>query len=80
MFCPPPFYPHHQVLIAGYVCHLNQITCRVCFTSWTFAKEAIRMEVKCHHGVALNFTTTPGHAFIYRENGRGIRIIVRGVE
>ena len=55
-FGDPHFYSHHQVLIAGYLCH--QITCRVCFTSLSFAKVVIRMKAECHHGVALNFTAT----------------------
>ena len=58
VFCTPPFLPPPPGSDWGCVCHPNQITCRVCFTSWPFAKEVIRTEVECHHGVALNFTAT----------------------
>ena len=58
----PLFYSHHQVRIAGYLCHPNQITSRVCFTSWSVAKGIVRMEVKCDYGVALNFIASPGNS------------------
>lgn len=58
----PFFYFHHQVQIAGYLCHPNQITSRVCFTSWSVAKGIVRMEVKCDYGVALNFIASPGNS------------------